>query len=71
LQLESRKVRDFSDLITRRFPEKNALTRGHFHSFWISMAGQGVGVQVGWQGQLGSSKGQAGVQVGTGVKVLV
>ncbi|HDD61204.1 MAG TPA: hypothetical protein ENF22_01580, partial [Chloroflexi bacterium] len=31
----------------------------------------GVGVQVGWQGQLGSSYGHAGVQVGMGVLVLV
>ncbi len=32
---------------------------------------QGPGVQVGWQGHKGSSKGQAGVQVGMGVGVLV
>ena len=30
-----------------------------------------MGVQVGWQGQFGSSKGQAGVQVGIGVGVFV
>ena len=37
----------------------------------VCILAQGVGVQVGWQGQLGSSKGQAGVQVGMGVSVDV
>ena len=37
----------------------------------LKLVYQGVGVQVGWQGQFGSSNGQAGVQVGSGVGVLV
>ena len=37
----------------------------------ITTYGVGEGVQVGWQGQFGSSNGQAGVQVGIGVCVLV
>ena len=49
--------------ITKKVPSGRALIES-----W-GLLFQGVGVQVGWQGQLGSSNGQAGVQVGTGVAV--
>lgn len=42
-----------------------------FHSDKKGASIQGVAVQVGWQGHPGSSNGQAGVQVGTGVRVGV